>query len=56
MAIVAVAATVSAAPVAEPVEVLAAGFPVPDGYAFCTTRPNDYMSCYNYCGRKGYWW
>ncbi|KAF9575203.1 hypothetical protein EC968_004139 [Mortierella alpina] len=40
MALVAVVATVNAAPAAaEPVMALSDNFPVPDGYRFCTTRP-----------------
>ena len=56
MAFLAVVATVSAAPAAMPIEALADSFPVPDGYKFCTTRPISYMRCWEYCGKKGYWY
>ncbi|KAF9949618.1 hypothetical protein BGZ72_008642 [Mortierella alpina] len=56
MAFIAVIATVSAAPAAELLEAVAQSSDIPDGYKFCTTRPVDYMACWNYCGRKGYWY
>ncbi|KAF9345522.1 hypothetical protein BGX26_003038 [Mortierella sp. AD094] len=56
MAIVAVVATVSAAPAAEPVAAVAAGFPVPPGYSFCSTYPKDINACYTFCGPSGFWW
>ncbi|KFH72815.1 hypothetical protein MVEG_00041 [Podila verticillata NRRL 6337] len=64
LAIVAIVASVSAVPVIEPptqveaaaLAAAAAGTFPPVGYPHCSTRPKDYMRCWEWCGKKGYWY
>ncbi|KAG0375485.1 hypothetical protein BGX24_009025 [Mortierella sp. AD032] len=62
LAVVAIVASASAIPAVEPptqVEAAAAAaatFTPPVGYPWCSTRPTDYMRCWEWCGKKGYWY
>ncbi|KAF9212053.1 hypothetical protein BGZ59_007284 [Podila verticillata] len=58
LAIVAIVASVSAVPVIEPpTQVEAAALAAAAaGYPHCSTRPKDYMRCWEWCGKKGYWY
>ncbi|KAK3811393.1 MAG: hypothetical protein JOS17DRAFT_763506 [Linnemannia elongata] len=65
LAIVAILASVSALPAVEPPTQAEAAAPVaapaadtfpPVGYPSCSTRPQNYMRCWEWCGKKGYWW